>query len=226
MVRNAMLRLRLLHIANADSVVGIDVQAELRAKTGSPNLGPTHVPQALVQPPPIQRAIINRHHARRSNSGVAPKLEPGINMSPLPAPIQPHPSALSPKSRRTPSSHSASPTATASFGSQPGASPAGSDHLNSAVRQSVPPATAMKTPTPQHVGAMHGMPPRLQQMQVPGLQQGTTHVRGGVPTTTAPFYSTPSFQNHIEQLGKLTRSFFFFALSFLLPSLFNQYLWS
>ncbi|SPQ22702.1 1ebd752f-bab6-494b-a9a2-7fbaa6453d8a [Thermothielavioides terrestris] len=97
---------------------GIDVQAELRAKTGSPNLGPTHVPQTLVQPPPIQRAILNRHHARRSNSGIAPKLEPGIPASPLPPPIQPQPSALSPRNRQTPS-HSASPTGTTSFGSQP-----------------------------------------------------------------------------------------------------------
>ncbi|KAK7988618.1 hypothetical protein PG989_008933 [Apiospora arundinis] len=31
---------------------GIDVQAELRAKTGSPNLGPTHMAPNMVQPPP------------------------------------------------------------------------------------------------------------------------------------------------------------------------------
>ncbi|TGJ83396.1 hypothetical protein E0Z10_g5370 [Xylaria hypoxylon] len=58
---------------------GIDVQAELQAKTGSPNLGPTHMPQNMMQPPPIQRAILNRHHnSRRSASSIAPKLEPGI----------------------------------------------------------------------------------------------------------------------------------------------------
>jgi hypothetical protein len=39
-------------------------------------------------------------------------------------------------------------------------------------------------------------------MQVPGLQQAANHARG-VPGTSAPFYPTPSFQNHIEQLGKL-----------------------
>ncbi|KAK3905093.1 hypothetical protein C8A05DRAFT_13069 [Staphylotrichum tortipilum] len=188
---------------------GIDVQAELRAKTGSPNLGPTHVPQNLVQPPPIQRAILNRHHARRSASGIAPKLEPGIPVSPLPPPMHAHPSALSPKNRHTPSSHSASPSGTASFGSQHGASPAGSDHPNAAVRQSMPPMPGMKAaPPPQHLAPLHGLPgPR--QMQMPNLQQqqqqGTNHVRGSVASTPAAFYPTPSFQNHIEQLGKLAQ---------------------
>ncbi|KAL2022549.1 hypothetical protein VTK56DRAFT_5156 [Thermocarpiscus australiensis] len=178
---------------------GIDVQAELRAKTGSPNLGPTHVPPNLMQPPPIQRAILNRHHARRSNSSIAPKLEPGIGVPPLPPPIHPHPSALSPRGRQTPSSHSASPTTTTSFGSQHGASPAGSDHLNAPVRPSIPPATAMKAPPPPHLAPMHHLPaPR--QMQVPRLQQGPNQARGGASGSAAPFYSTPAFQNHIEQL--------------------------
>merc|ERR1711939_384455 len=76
---------------------GIDVQAELRAKTGSSHLGPTHMPN-MAQAPTVQRAIMNRHHqARRSNSSIAPKLEPG-------APMQ------SPQSRPTPSSHASSPT--------------------------------------------------------------------------------------------------------------------
>ncbi|KAK3366377.1 hypothetical protein B0H63DRAFT_536302 [Podospora didyma] len=88
---------------------GIDVQSELRAKIDSHNLRPTHMPHNMVQPPPIQRALLKRHHSRRSNSSIAPKLEPG--------------------SRPTPSSHSASPIATASFGSQHGAAPAGSDHM-------------------------------------------------------------------------------------------------
>jgi hypothetical protein len=159
------------------------------------------VSQNLVQPPPIQRAILNRHHARRSASGIAPKLEPGMPVSPLPPPMQPHPSAMSPRNRQTPSSHSASPTGTASFGSQNPASPAGSEHLNGPGRPSMPPVTGMKTTPTQHLAPIHGLPgPR--QMQVPGLQQAANHARG-VPGTSAPFYPTPSFQNHIEQLGKL-----------------------
>lgn len=186
---------------------GIDVQAELRAKTGSPNLGPTHMPQNLVQPPPIQRAILNRHHARRSQSSIAPKLEPGMSISPLPAPIHSHNSALSPKSRQTPSSHSDSPSGTTSFGSQHGASPANSDHLNPPIRPPLPPGTAMKAPPPPHLGPLHGLPaPR--QLQIPGIQQATNHARGGVTGNPASFYPTPSFQNHIEQLGKLSRLLF------------------
>ncbi|EFX00723.1 bzip transcription factor [Grosmannia clavigera kw1407] len=100
---------------------GIDVQAELRAKTGSPSLGPTHMPQNMVQPPPIPRSILNRHHARRSNSSIAPKLEPGV--ASLPGHPTPTSVVASPKSRPTPSSHSASPTAsTSAYGASPAAS--------------------------------------------------------------------------------------------------------
>lgn len=173
---------------------GIDVQAELRAKTGSPNLGPTHMPQNMVQPPPIQRAILNRHHARRSNSSIAPKLEPGV-VSPLPPPLHAHQSAASPKSRPTPSSHSTSPTATTSYGSQHGASPASSDHLSVTNRPPMPPLTTMKPPP-------HGLPGLVGQrhMQMAALQQGANHARAAVGGPAPPYYTTPSFQHHIEQL--------------------------
>ncbi|OAA80679.1 bZIP transcription factor, bZIP-1 [Akanthomyces lecanii RCEF 1005] len=52
---------------------GIDVHAELQAKTGSPTLGPTHMPQNMVQPPSLHRPIMNR--ARKSVSALAPKVE-------------------------------------------------------------------------------------------------------------------------------------------------------
>ncbi|KAI0131622.1 hypothetical protein F4776DRAFT_151434 [Hypoxylon sp. NC0597] len=109
---------------------GIDVQAELHAKTGSPNLGPTHMPQNMVQPPPMPRAILNRHHhARRSGSSIAPKLEPGVTSLSQPTGVQQ--SLASPKTRPTPPSHAASPTnPTPSFGNQATASPAPSDHTS------------------------------------------------------------------------------------------------
>src|ERR1700710_1438788 len=66
------------------------------------------MPQNMVQPPTAQRAIMNRHHqARRSNSNIAPKLEPG-------APLR------SPQSRPTPSSHTSSPTSNSSGFHNPG----------------------------------------------------------------------------------------------------------
>ncbi|KAF6838050.1 bZIP transcription factor [Colletotrichum plurivorum] len=161
---------------------GIDVQAELRAKTGSPNLGPTHAPQNMVQPPPIQRAILNRHHqSRRSNSSIAPKLEPGI--SPLPPPIQAAHSAASPKTRPTPSSHANSPTNTAPYGSQPALSPAASDHgpmrtMAPSMKSQLSPMGPMNPAARAHM--MSGGPPRV--------------------GANGPYYPTPAFQNHIEQL--------------------------
>lgn len=168
---------------------GIDVQAELRAKTGSPNLGPTHMPQNLVQPPPIQRAIMNRHHqSRRSNSNIAPKAEPGPV---LPPPLQPHSTATSPKNRPTPSSHSNSPTNTGAF------SPAASDNVSmrgsmtSMGRQQMPQQQQPQQPPQQQ------MPQSTQAPRQPMMQSG---VRGGPVSSGASYYPTPAFQNHIEQL--------------------------
>ncbi|OIW33007.1 hypothetical protein CONLIGDRAFT_160979 [Coniochaeta ligniaria NRRL 30616] len=187
---------------------GIDVQAELRAKTGSPTLGPTHMPQNMVQPPPIQRALLNRHHARRSNSSIAPKLEPGVVAGPLPPPLQsPHVLATgaSPKNRPTPPSHTASPTAT-SYSSQHGVSPAtsGSDHMNGQVRHQHPPNNSMKAP-PVPVGGLAAAgaaaaAAAARQMHMARAQQapGAPQVSGGV--SAAPFYATQAYQNHIEQL--------------------------
>lgn len=187
--------------------IGIDVQNELRLKTGSPNLGPTHAPQNLVQPPPISRTLLNRHHGRRSNSSIAPKLEPGI--STLPPPIHAgNQSVASPKSRPTPSSHSASPTASTAFGG----SPVGSEHVAPTSMRSMMPPTGMKGP-PQHnqpqMGHLAGPPRMMQPMQAMSRQhpghQGHAARMGGSSVSNAPFYQTPAYQNHIEQLGKLPR---------------------
>jgi hypothetical protein len=162
---------------------GIDVQAELQAKTGSPNLGPTHMPQNLVQPPPIQRAIMNRHHqSRRSASSIAPKNEPPVS---LPPPLQPHQSAASPKNRPTPSSHSNSPSNTGSA-----FSPAASD--NASIRGSM--TGVQRQPMGQMPAAGPGPGPR-QPMVNTGV--GARNAPSG---SGAAYYPTPAFQNHIEQL--------------------------
>ncbi|OTA59978.1 hypothetical protein K449DRAFT_332988 [Hypoxylon sp. EC38] len=167
---------------------GIDVQAELHAKTGSPNLGPTHMPQNMVQPPPMPRAILNRHHhARRSGSSIAPKLEPGVTSLPQPTGVQQ--SLASPKTRPTPPSHAASPTnPTPPFGNQATASPAPSDHTS--MRTTIPP------PMKPQLAPMTGMAVAARQQM---MQQ---HSAGPRPTA---FYPTSSFQNHFQQLGKLTQ---------------------
>jgi hypothetical protein len=192
---------------------GIDVQAELCAKTASPNLGPTHVPQPLAQPPPIQRAIMNRHHqSRRSTSSIAPKLEPGVGQ--LATPPQP-PSVLSPKSRHTPPSHANSPTGSApTFGSQPALSPPASEvgplrtpaptaqHQLSPVPGPMPispPTTRPVIPMPPTSAALNA---RMGPMSAVSATVTPTTTPGGVtsPTAASGYYATPSFQSHIEQL--------------------------
>jgi len=92
---------------------GIDVQAELRAKTGSPNLGPTRAPASAHtspnQAPLQQRAILNRQQQRRSLQG-PPKVD-SVNGLPM---IQPDgPIQRSPLSQPTPGSHLSSPAQSA-----------------------------------------------------------------------------------------------------------------
>ncbi|KIH90571.1 hypothetical protein SPBR_00455 [Sporothrix brasiliensis 5110] len=209
---------------------GIDVQAELRAKTGSPNLGPTHMPQNMVQPPPMPRSIINRHHARRSNSSIAPKLDvtgtslPGAGLVGI-NPGHPTPTSVvaSPKSRPTPSSHSASPAASTSvYGQSPAASTSDpSASIRSVMSAPAPPpppppaqvhqappvpaAAAMKAaqlggpitgisgPHPQHTQHQ-----QHQQAPLPSPQPATPRSASGVGG--APYYALPGFQNHIDQL--------------------------
>lgn len=157
---------------------GIDVQAELQAKTGSPNLGSTHMPQNIVQPPPIQRALMNRHHqSRRSNSTLAPKSEPG---NPLPPP---HAMASPKNSRPTPPSHSNSPTNT-NAGSA--FSPAASDTMS--MRGGIR-------------GGQQQMHPMARQQQAPSRPGARPQQASN--SSGASFYPTPAFQNHIEQLGML-----------------------
>lgn len=177
---------------------GIDVQAELRAKTGSPHLGPTHMPQNMAQAPTVQRAIMNRHNqARRSNSNIAPKLEPGV--------IQ------SPQSRPTPPSHASSPTSNSSGYHNPGVI--------------TPPALE---PQMQHQHQQHQQQPQQQRIRTTKLQiphglpsaglvntgmigtplgpkgRGTSGAgsTAGTPVTAATFYPSPfqNHQNHYEQL--------------------------
>jgi hypothetical protein len=153
----------------------------------------------MVQPPPIQRAILSRHHhSRRSGSSIAPKLEPGVAaLSQSTHGVQ-H-SAASPTSRppqtshQTPSSHIASPTAS-TYGSQATSSPTIAGQAT--MRGTVPPT--VKTPIPPMAGMTNAarQPPMQQQQQQQQQQHGTAPRVPG-------FYSTQSFQSHIEQLGTL-----------------------
>jgi hypothetical protein len=204
------LRLQILNV-----LPGIDVQAELRAKTGSPHLGPTHMPQNMAQAPTVQRAIMNRHHqARRSNSSIAPKLEPG-------APLQ------SPQSRPTPSSHASSPTSNSpSFGHQGVMTPPASETQMQFQQQQQQRLQAAKAQgqhgllgTPGLMTAAGGLGAALGPK---GPGTSGTGGTGGTPVSAA-YYPSPSggFQNHYEQLGKLSPPFpsIFFIWNYVRPRL-------
>ncbi|KAG5927116.1 hypothetical protein E4U42_002565 [Claviceps africana] len=157
---------------------GIDVQAELRAKGDSPCLGPAHVPQNIVQPPTIQRPIMNRHHHhRKASSGIAAGLDS------VGGDFQAHKPATSPKNRPTPSSHSASPAKTRSA-----FSPTPSDSIS--MRASVSGLGR------QHMSlAAAAQPPRSSVLQ-------TATARSSVAGAGASFYPTPSFQNQADPLDR------------------------
>lgn len=185
---------------------GIDVQAELQAKHGSPNFGPTHMPASVIPPPAVCRTLLNRHH-RRSASSIAPKVEPGY--STLPPIHAGNPLAAgSPKSQRpTPSSHAASPTAPADgFGP----SPASSDTVprGGPLAHGIPGgAGGIKMP-----GQIAPGPPRMMPPMQTGLGPHAARMGGNV--SSAPFYQTPAYQNHLEQLGTLEKSSLYDVLNF------------
>ncbi|ESZ96925.1 hypothetical protein SBOR_2719 [Sclerotinia borealis F-4128] len=177
---------------------GIDVQAELRAKTGSPHLGPTHMQQNMAHPPTFHRAAaMNRHHqARRSNSNIAPKLEPGVSFH--------NPSS---QSRPTPSSHASSPTTNSpGFNNQGVLTPPSSDSQVQHQQQQQQRLHAAKTQAQHALSGTTGLlvntsvgSPLGAKVQGNGNGTGNT---GSAPVAAAYY---PSFQNHIEQLGKLTQ---------------------
>ncbi|KAG6002866.1 hypothetical protein E4U21_002718 [Claviceps maximensis] len=159
---------------------GIDVQAELHAKGDSPTLGPAHVPHNIVQPPTIQRPIMNRqHHNRKSNSSIASKLDAAGSSG-----LQAHKSATSPKTRPTPSSHAESPSKTRST-----FSPCPSDSIS--MRASVSGLGR------QHMASFTGAAP-AQAPRSSVLQAATP--RSSAAGAGASFYPTPSFQNQADPL--------------------------
>ncbi|KAI9720861.1 MAG: hypothetical protein M1812_002700 [Candelaria pacifica] len=176
---------------------GIDVQAELRAKTGSPHLRPTTTapaqPTQPAQQPPIQRAIMNRHHrAQRSASGITPKIETANT-----GPQSSHESVFqsrSPQLQPTPPSQTSSPTTSSKstgFAPQSVLTPPGPDIL------------AQQQQRSQHPHKSHAAP--LQQAPIsnpnfPGpLDIPTTVQQGSRPITTGAIDSVSTEQEYDAQ---------------------------
>ena len=163
----------------------------------------------MAQAPTVQRAIMNRHNqARRSNSNIAPKLEPGLSLQ-------------SPQMRPTPSSHTSSPTSSSPGYHNPGGlTPPTSD--TQVQHQPIHQQPRAHPARPQNALGLPSNPGLVNT----GIISTTLGPKGqgingtgsaGGPPVAASF--SPSFQNHIEQLGKLSRpllSLSFFGTMFVL----------
>ncbi|THW89447.1 hypothetical protein D6D12_01280 [Aureobasidium pullulans] len=182
---------------------GIDVQAELQMKTGSPALGHTYIPHHAPAPmaaAPLQRTALNRQHARRSGQVYPPRVGPGAGaQSDLSF------SARSPQGHPTPSSHASSPTALSTQSPaalQPGAMTppasviAGGQQQQYGVPQPPRSRYVMQHP-PQHRGPAYSAPNGVSSITEP---------TNGVPGSASAFYPSP-FQKHIEQLGNTDQEY-------------------
>ena len=199
------------------------MQAELSSKTESPHLAPTKAAQpAGNQPSPVQRAIMNRHHqARRSLSGMPPKLVSSYAaaQSRQDGPFPSH----SPQLQPTPPSHTSSPIGTKSpgFVVQEGmnspASDAQSQHLilqqqqkpQQQQQQRQQPHLSPRLTSQSHPRAYPGIAIPTSDAATPLMTPSTAEEsRNGVGTDKSRpqsgYYPT-HFQNHINQLGKLSR---------------------
>jgi hypothetical protein len=195
--------------------LGIDVQAELRAKTGSPNLGPTRGPASATtspnQPPLQQRAVMNRQQQRRS-LGAPPKAE-GSHGLPMIQPDGVVPNR-SPLSHPTPGSHLSSPSTTAtrspnfmpqgtSVSPNFGPIPPQQHHL----RPQPPRANFTPLMGPQRPSLITNQPPSNGLSSASTVGSGasvmTQSSTSGGPTS---YFSTP-YTDHMSQLGKLSRFF-------------------
>lgn len=161
------------------------------------------MPQGMAQPPTVQRAIMNRHHqARRSNSNIAPKLEPGAALG-QPASL----SNPSPQSRPTPSSHHSSPNSTSPGFPQPGVMTPPAPESQIQQQQQAQLQQQQRSHQPLKPQMAHGLPVPVgaQGRGIgPALKGQGTNGTGAMGGASAAYYPSP-FQNHIEQLGKLTR---------------------
>lgn len=200
---------------------GIDVQAELSSKTESPQLAPTKVvQQAGNQPSPVQRAIMNRHHqARRSLSGIGPKIVSSYAAAQSRQERQ-FPSH-SPQLQPTPPSHMSSPIATKSpsFVVLEGMNSPASDvqshhHVQQQQQQKaqpqqqrphVPPRTASQSDPRAYPGIAIPTSDSATHLMTPSTA-GESRSGGGTDKSRPQSGYYPShFQNHINQLGKLSR---------------------
>lgn len=193
---------------------GIDVQAELSVKTGSPlfdaNNSPSQMSAPMV-PAPLQRAAVNRQHARRSYQGTTANgrtssLATQYTSRPSPFGTQ------SPTGQPTPASHVSSPTAMSNRSSvstqQTGLPSPASVVISQAPSQASASAHSHASgtmPPASHAGtAPYHLSSTMSTISNASSKSGTTAVQAGVPSNSV-FDYPPQFQKQMDQLGKYLR---------------------
>lgn len=190
-------------------MAGIDVQAELQLKTGSPAMGHTYMPphpaSNSMASAPLQRTAINRQHARRAGQPFTQRMAPGSA-----AQSELSFSARSPQGHPTPSSHASSPTALTQSpasmqqgGITPPASAMHGQQQHYSVQQPRP-RYVMQHP-PQRVAppVQYANSNSVPNLPAPNLADGNNN--NSVASAPSAYYPSP-FQKHIEELGKLSRT--------------------
>jgi len=182
------------------SLPGIDVQAELHAKTGSPPFGPTRAPPSSSAPTsqPVQRYAIpkfpqNRRSlppkvdaAARPNAGnLMPSQSPQVQ--PVAAAAASHLSSPALSAAKSPNFVPQGGTMSPSFGS--------AAQQNQQLRSQPPPP-----PLRPHFGAQRA----TLVTSYPGSTASSASTVGSAMSGGSNYYPSP-FQNHYDQLGKLSR---------------------
>ena len=175
---------------------GIDVQAELHAKTGSPTLGPTRAPPTSAPTSqPVQRYAIPKFPQNRRS--LPPKVDGPArptagNLMPSQSPqVQPvaasHLSSPALSTAKSPNFVPQGGTMSPSFGS--------AAQQNQQLRSQPPPP-----PLRPHFGAQR---PNIV-TSYPGSTASSASTVGSAMSGGSTYYPSP-FQNHYDQLGKLSR---------------------
>ncbi|KAL4786174.1 hypothetical protein BJX76DRAFT_134553 [Aspergillus varians] len=169
---------------------GIDVQAELRLKTGTPNGPSPGKPSPITtKAPSLQQAAISRSSAQRHPSGLAPKEPFGVT-----GPRDGGFGIPSPQFQATPPSHVSSPSHTKSpgYGYQGAMSPAGVDPQSQHARSQMisHSRNISQTSPPMSVGQPEPTDPK---------STVSANMSSRASRLPSAYYPSP-FQKHYDQL--------------------------
>lgn len=179
---------------------GIDVQAELRLRSGAFGVGPLKPNNVVApkQPSPLERAALNRNPAQTHKPGIAPKTEqPSMSQRPREGPYAVH----SPHLQPTPPSHVSSPSNAKSpgFGLQGAMSPTGADFQAQQQQQHARPQLLSQPRGFNQAHPQMGIPHSESMEPVtsqPMMPSGSAAMTSRMPSA---YYPSP-FQKHYDQL--------------------------